>query len=261
MPKPATSRATNVVLVVDAGKRVGGALAAEGAGAVRGAGRRAERPRAMRRIHGEVVGQAGEPAQRAEHLVRQRLGEIRSAQVGAPDRADHQRAAGEQRRSGGRRVRAGRRDGRACDPVSPDATSATPAAEPTRSLVVDDRPMRRCRDATPPGRRTWRRCAPRAPGCRSRSRHGSACRWSSAIRSPSRSASASCCGREAGRVDERGGAVAEVDQVRRVAEALVDERADPHHTDSSTTRLLKQCLEYWSVEGLGCQVESLRKVE
>ena len=65
-----------------------------------------------------------------------------------------------------------------------------------------------------------------------------------AIRSPSRSAARLVGDREAGRVDQRGGAVTEVDQVRRVAEALVDERADPHHTDSSDhTILLKQALE------------------
>ena len=44
---------------------------------------------------------------------------------------------------------------------------------------------------------------------------------------------------KARRVDRRGVAVAEIDHVRGVAEALVDELVDPHHHT-----LLKEYLEY-----------------
>ena len=97
MPNPASSCSTNASSSSIAEQRVGGALAAERGGAVGAAGRGAERTGAVRRVDGEVVGEVVEAAQRVEHLVRQRLGELRAAQVGAPDRADHQRTAGEQR--------------------------------------------------------------------------------------------------------------------------------------------------------------------
>ena len=51
----------------------------------------------MCRVDGELVGQLIEPAQCSEHLVRERHRERWAAQVGAPDSADHQRTAGEQR--------------------------------------------------------------------------------------------------------------------------------------------------------------------
>ena len=38
---------------------------------------------------------------------------------------------------------------------------------------------------------------------------------------------------EAGRVEDRGGAITKIDQIGRVPEALVDERVDLHHEGSS----------------------------
>ena len=85
------------VLVVDAEQGVGRSFPSERGRAVGAAGCGAERTGAVGRVDGEVVGEAVEAAQRVEHLVGQRLGQIGSAQVGAPDGADHQRTAGEQR--------------------------------------------------------------------------------------------------------------------------------------------------------------------
>ena len=47
--------------------------------------------------------------------------------------------------------------------------------------------------------------------------------------SPDAPAADEVLGREAGRVDDRGGAVAEVDEVGRVTETFVDEHPDSDH--------------------------------
>ena len=83
------------VLVVDAEQGVGRSFASERGRAVGASGRGAERTGTVGGVDGDVVGEAIETAQRVEHVVGERFGQIGSAQVGAPDGTDHQRTAGE----------------------------------------------------------------------------------------------------------------------------------------------------------------------
>ena len=87
------------ILVGHGEHRVGRAFAADRRRALRGTGCRAERARAMRRIHPEVVGQRQDlVAQGSIELTCEVVAEFRPEQVGSPDRPDHERAAAEQRR-------------------------------------------------------------------------------------------------------------------------------------------------------------------
>ena len=148
MPNPATSRSTNSSssaiansgLVVRSRPTVVVRCDAPGA--------EQNDPGAVGRVDGEVVGEVVEAAQRLEHLMGQRFGLVGTAQVGAPDRADHQRTPGEQRH---RAAVAPEEVGvvvRACGPVSPSPRTVDRVGQ--RELVaVTDRAVRR----REPGRR------------------------------------------------------------------------------------------------------------
>ena len=141
--EPGEEPLDEVVLVGDAEQWVRAPLAAERGGALGGAGGGAERPGAVGRVHGEVVGKLVVAAQRVEHLAGQRLGPLGAAQVGASDRADHQRAAGEQRHRPAVSDAGRRRGGPGCDPASPRPAAIT--------RVGQARPCRRRR----PGGAAW----------------------------------------------------------------------------------------------------------
>jgi hypothetical protein len=84
--------------VADLQQRVVRTLPSDRRGPVAAARRGAERSRAMRWIDGEVVGQGQDPLmQRVELCVRERLSMFRPEEVGAPHGVDHQRATAEQR--------------------------------------------------------------------------------------------------------------------------------------------------------------------
>ena len=95
-PEPGEQRLDERVLVVDPEQRVGRPLAPERRRETGGARHRAERSGAVGGIDGQAVGQVLEPAQRVEHVVSQRLGEVGTVQIGAADGADHQRPTREQ---------------------------------------------------------------------------------------------------------------------------------------------------------------------
>ena len=95
--QPGQEPRDELVLIRDAEQRVRVPLTAERGGALGGARRGAERPGAVGRVDVDVVGKLVVAAQRVEHLAGQRLGPLGAAQVGAPDRADHQRPTGEHR--------------------------------------------------------------------------------------------------------------------------------------------------------------------
>ena len=95
--EPGEEPRDELVLIRDAEQWVRDPLTTERAGALRGAGRGAERPGAVGRVDGDVVGKLVVAAQRVEHLAGQRLGPLGAAQIGPSDRADHQRPTGEHR--------------------------------------------------------------------------------------------------------------------------------------------------------------------
>jgi hypothetical protein len=215
-----------LVFVGQAEQCVRPTLLAEGAGSVRRSGGRAERAGTVRGIDGQLVGECVEAAEPAEHLVRQGLGELRSAQVSAADRAHHQRAAREQRGGGvalvhevgvvvGRMTRS-----RNCDQLDPRGELDVGAVG--EGPVRRREPRRRGREehdvaatdqARAPGHVVGVRVRVDGPG----------------ETKPEPVGELLLDVGEARGIDERGGTVAEIDQVRRVAEALVHERVDPHH--------------------------------
>ena len=217
------------VLVIDTEQVVGGPFPSQRRRPLGAAGSGAERAGAVGRVHRQVVGQPVEATQRVEHVVGQRLGQFRAAQIGASDGADHQRATAEQRC---RRaavleqvdVVVGGVTGRG------DRPQRHPWGECDPFLVVHGE-MRRLqlgcrgcdeRDGAVGGQR---RAAGHVVGvgmgvdrpahCRPR------CRRCRQVRA-----------REAGRVEDRRRPVAEVDEVRGMPQSLVDEHLDTCHQSS-----------------------------
>ncbi len=89
-PEPGEELFDEGVFVVDSEQGIGGALASQRGRAVGAAWCRAERAAPVRWVDGQFVREPVESSQRVKHLVRQGLCEIRAAQVGTADRADHQ---------------------------------------------------------------------------------------------------------------------------------------------------------------------------
>jgi len=86
------------VLVVDGEGQVGLAFLADGAGVRAARGRRgAEAAKTVRRMHAHLVGELGEAAHGAELRPCQLVGAPATHEVGAPDRAEQHRPAGEDR--------------------------------------------------------------------------------------------------------------------------------------------------------------------
>ena len=110
--------------------------------------------------------------QRVELRVRELLGLFGSEQVGASDRADHQRSAGEQRQPGPSRVSKQVGEVVGCVPWRRDRLEDerpdVDAVAVAETAVGDFEP------AASRSEETSRR-APPAQGCRRRSRHASAC--------------------------------------------------------------------------------------
>ena len=95
--EPREQRVDERGLVGDLQQRVARPFATDGRGAIRAAGRGTERPRAVRRIHRQAVGQGQDPVpQRMELRVRELLGMLGPEQVSASHRARHQRPTAEQ---------------------------------------------------------------------------------------------------------------------------------------------------------------------
>ena len=228
-PEAREQRVDERGLVGDLQQRVVRSFAPDGRGAIRAAGRGTERPRAVRRVHGQVVGQGQDPvAQRVELRVCELLGVFWSEQVGASHGADHQRSAAEQCQPRsvagleqvGEMVRcvSGRRD--RLEHERPDL-DALAVAEP---VVRNDEPAARGSEEA-----------------RSARHELGAARHEVGVRvrvGRVRDAQPACVRLglfelgDAPRIDRERGAVTEIDEIRRMADAFVDE-PDNRRRDAS----------------------------
>ncbi len=183
----------------------------------------------MGRVDGESVRQAVEAPQTAEHLMRERHRQIGAAQIRPADGADHQRTSREQRRRSavigqhvgvviGRVARSRQRRQRDLGGQLDD-------------LAVDDRTVWRLEV------RRRRRDEHGIAACHEPGTAGHVVGMGVRVDRPCDRQSEPVSellvrDREARRVDDRGGPVVEIDQIRRMTEAFVDELVNLHRHHS-----------------------------
>ena len=176
----------------------------------------------MGRVDGQVIGEREDSlGERAVHLVRQFLAVLVAEEVGPSDRAHHERSAREQRHRTyviGQQVRqvvwgvAGGGDG----PESVAADLHHVPVDEAHVVTVESGGSRSQERGAAGGEVGTARDV---VGVRVRVRR---------IRDaqPALGGAGNLRGRDAGRVDHQGGAIAEIHQIRRVTEALVHEACD-----------------------------------